>query len=145
MTNRTSIERNCHLEVTHVNNSSTTHHNDRRYTRRFLAYLIDWCCSCYSLENSPVALLEVLFCSTLFRFEISVCCHVNFIYSHTNTLCVCVRALGLCFWHNPSSAPPNQAPVPGSRQSPCALIIHVCLCVCASTCACENVSFKWRI
>ena len=40
MTNRTSIERNCHLEVTHVNNSSTTHHNDRRYTRRLLAYLL---------------------------------------------------------------------------------------------------------
>ena len=37
-----------------------------------------------------------------------------------------------------SSAPPNQAPVPGCRHSSCVLIIHVCLCVCASVYACEN-------
>jgi len=31
-----------------------------------------------------------------------------------------------------SSAPPNQAPVPGCRHSSCVLIMHVCLSVCAS-------------
>jgi len=41
-----------------------------------------------------------------------------------------------------SSAPLNQAPVPGCRYSSCVLNIHVCLCVCASVCACENVYVK---
>jgi len=31
-----------------------------------------------------------------------------------------------------SSTPLNQAPVPGCRHSSCVLIVHVCLCVCAS-------------
>jgi len=41
-----------------------------------------------------------------------------------------------------SSTPLNQAPVPSCRHtddSSCVLIIHVCLCVCASVYACENV------
>ena len=38
-----------------------------------------------------------------------------------------------------SSAPLKQAPVPGCCHSSCVLIVHVCLCVCASVCACENV------
>ena len=38
-----------------------------------------------------------------------------------------------------SSAPPNQFPLPDSRHLTCVLIIHVCLCVCAYVCACENV------
>ena len=38
-----------------------------------------------------------------------------------------------------SSTPPNQVPVPGCRYSSCVLIMHVCLCVCASICACEKV------
>jgi len=33
----------------------------------------------------------------------------------------------------------NQAPVPGCLHFSCVLIVHVCLCVCASVCACENV------
>jgi len=33
----------------------------------------------------------------------------------------------------------NQAPVPGCHHSSCVLTIHVCLCVCASVCVCENV------
>ena len=44
---------------------------------------------------------------------------------------------GLC--QSLSSAPLNQAPVPVCHHSSCLLIVHVCLCVCASVCACENV------
>jgi len=40
----------------------------------------------------------------------------------------------------PTSAPSNQAPVPGSRHSSCAPIMHVCLFVCAYICACVNVN-----
>ena len=42
-------------------------------------------------------------------------------------------------YKTPSSASPDQAPVPGCRHSSCVLIIHVCLCVRASVCACEFV------
>ena len=41
-----------------------------------------------------------------------------------------------------SSAPLNQTPVPGCRHSSCVLIVHVCVCACASVCACENVYVK---
>jgi len=44
-----------------------------------------------------------------------------------------------------SSTAPNQAPVPGCCHSSCVLIIHVCLCVCASVCARENVQIEWSI
>ena len=49
-------------------------------------------------------------------------------------LLVCARSLT-----KPSSAPLNKAPVSGCRHSSCVLILHVCLCVCASVCAYENV------
>ena len=39
-----------------------------------------------------------------------------------------------------SSVPLNQAPVSGCRHFSCVLIIHVCLCVCASVCAWKQ---KW--
>ena len=43
-------------------------------------------------------------------------------------LCVCKA---LVFNKQLSSAPSNQSPVPGCRQSSsCALILHVCWCVC---------------
>jgi len=59
---------------------------------------------------------------------------VNISFFEHFFLCVCARSLtGL------SSAPLNQAPVPDCRHSSCVLIVHVCLCVCASVCACENV------
>ena len=38
-----------------------------------------------------------------------------------------------------SSAPLNQSPVSDCHYSSLVLIIHVCLCVCASICACANV------
>ena len=50
-------------------------------------------------------------------------------------LCVCVQAL----WQSLPSAPLNQAPVTSCRYSSCVLIVYVCLCVCASVCACKNV------
>jgi len=33
----------------------------------------------------------------------------------------------------------NQVPVPGCLHSSRVPIVYVCLCVCASVCACENV------
>ena len=50
-------------------------------------------------------------------------------------VCVCVQGLSQSL----SSASLNQAPVSGCLHSSCVLIVHVCLCVCASVCACENV------
>ena len=41
-----------------------------------------------------------------------------------------------------SSAPLNRAPVSGCRHVSCVRITQVCLCVCASVCACENVWIK---
>ena len=55
-------------------------------------------------------------------------------------LCMCKvsnKAFLLCA--RSLTKPLNQAPVPGCRHSSCVLIVHVCLCVCASVCACENV------
>jgi len=50
---------------------------------------------------------------------------------------------GACFAnmsHQKSSATPSdQAPVPGSRHSSCALITHVCMRACAYKCTCVNV------
>ena len=84
-----------------------------------------------SSRNSLVALLQALCAHSKFTFEISVLLTIFF---------ACVQA----FVSNKylSSATPNQAPVPGCRHSSCVLIIHVCFCVCASVCACENVYVK---
>ena len=90
------------------------------------AVTIDWCCFYYFLRNSLVALLEALFARIFFRFEISVC-WIFFFFARPVS------------YKTPSSAPPDQAPVPGCRHSFCVLIIHVCLCVRAYICACENV------
>jgi len=86
---------------------------------RALAWAYDWCCFYYSIKNSLVALTKARFARTFF-LDLR-CADIFYV-------------LGL------SSAPPNsiQAPVPGCRHSSCLLIIHVCLCLCASTCACEN-------
>jgi len=47
----------------------------------------------------------------------------------------------LCVFARPVSltTPPSQAPVPGFVHYACTLIIHACLCVCASICTCEKV------
>jgi len=91
---------------------------------------IDWCCFYYFVRNSLVALLEAL-CARIFFFRF-----VNIFF--------CL----FFFWvqgllQSLSTAHINQAPVPGCRHSSCVLIVHVCLCVCASVCSCENVWVKW--
>jgi len=84
----------------------------------------DWCCFYYFVRNSLVALLEAL-CARIISFRFV---NIGFV-SDFFFLCVCVcKAASL-----------NQAPVPGCLHSSCVLIVHVCLCVCASVCACQNV------
>jgi len=93
-------------------------------------FFIDWCCFYYFVRNSLVALLEAL-CARIFCFgfvNIGVFPDISFL--------VCKAFVSN---KNLSPAPLNQAPVPGCRHSSCVLIVHVCLCVCASVCACENV------
>jgi len=97
---------------------------------------IDWGCFYYSIRNSLVALLEALFARIFFRFKKPVCWHFFSPF-------LCARPLSLT--KNISSAPHNRAPVPGCCNSRCVLIMRVCLCVCASVCACDNVYLKWSI
>jgi len=82
-------------------------------------------------------------CSNLFTIEFSMCCQLFF----SCYACVCCSPLSLTEtnFKKESSDPSNQAPVPSSRHSSCALIIHVCLCVCAYICACVTVQRKWSI
>jgi len=96
----------------------------------------DLCCFYYFVRNSLVALLEALG-ARMFPWDswISVFSwQFFFVY-------VCKVSL----YQSLSSVALNQAPVPGCRHSSCVLIVHVCLCVCASVCACENVLVKWWI
>ena len=88
--------------------------------------LIDWCCFYYFLRNSLVALLEALFARNFLDLRYR-CAEFLFFFARPFSYKI------------PSSASPDQAPVPGCRHSSCVLIIHVCLCVRASICACENV------
>ena len=95
-----------------------------------LPALIDWCCFYYFVRNSLVALLKAL-CARIFFFRFV---NIGFV-SGFFVWCLCVQGLSQSL----SSASLNQAPVPGCLHSCCVLIVHVCLCVCASVCACENV------
>ena len=91
--------------------------------------MLDWCCFYFFVRNSLVALLEFL-CARIFSLDswISVFPDIFF-------LCVCMVS--------------NKAflPLLSTRllclvvaiHSSSVLIVHVCLCVCASVCACENV------
>ena len=88
---------------------------------------VDWCCFYYFLRNSLVALLEALFARIF--LDLRYRCAEIYIYFFFRPVS----------YKPPSSASPDQAPVPGCRHSSCVLIIHVCLCVRASMCACENV------
>ena len=94
---------------------------------------IDWCCFYHFVTNCLVALLEAL-CSRIFFFGfMNIGCFLT-LFSPLFFVCkVFVSNKSL------SSAPLNQAPVPGCPHSSCVLIVHVCLRVCASVCACENV------
>jgi len=92
----------------------------------FLVIVIDWCCFYYFLRNSLVALLEALF-AWIF---------IDLRYRCVEFLIFFARPVS---YKAPSSASPDQAPVPGCRHASCVLIIHVCLCVRASICACENI------
>jgi len=89
--------------------------------------LIDWCCFYYFVRNSLVALLEAL-CARIFSWDSWISgfsWHFFF---------------GVCKVSNKAFLPPLL-----SRHRSlvvaisCVLIVHVCLCVCASVCACENV------
>jgi len=77
-----------------------------------------------------------IMCSNLFFRFVNICFLLTL--SPPPFSCVCKAFVAN---NSLSSAPLNQtvAPVPGCRHSSCVLIIHVCLCVCASVCACENV------
>ena len=89
---------------------------------------VDWCCFYYSVRNRVVALLEALRARIFsFRF-LNIGGFLTFCF-------LCVQGLQRTF----VSASLNQVPVPGCQHSSCVLIVHVCLCVCASVCACENV------
>jgi len=85
----------------------------------------DSCCFYYFLRNSLVALLEALFARIF--LDLRYRCAENFIFFRPVS------------YKTPSSASLDQAPVPGCHHSSCVLIIHVCLCVRASMCVCENV------
>ena len=88
----------------------------------------------YFIRNSLVALLEALCVEFLLQLR-----EYQFfpdIFPFFLFLSVCKAFVSS---NSLSSAPLNQAPVPGCRYSSCVLIIHVCLCVHASVCARENV------
>jgi len=89
---------------------------------------IDWCCFYYFGRNSLVALAGSSMCLNLFFRFVNISFFLTFFF-------VCVQGLQQSL----SSAPLNQAPVPGCRHSSSVLIVHVCLCVCTSVCAYENV------
>jgi len=98
---------------------------------------IDWCCFFDFVRSNLLALLEAL-CARIFFFQdswISGFPDISFSF-FSFSLCVCKAFVSKKSF---SSARLNQAPVPGCRHSSCVLIIHVCLRVCASVCACENV------
>jgi len=86
----------------------------------------DWRCFYYFVRNSLVALLEAL-CARIFSLDLWILGFSDFFF------------FGVCKVSNNSSAPLKQAPVPGRRHSSCVLIVHVCLCVCASVCARGNM------
>jgi len=100
---------------------------------------IDWCCFYYFVLNSLIALLEAL-CARILFFSIRE--YRFFLSIFFPPLDLFVRK---AFVSNRriSSALLNQAPVPGCRHFPCVLIIHVCLRMCDSVCAYENVLVKW--
>ena len=101
----------------------------------FVCFFLSWVLSLIDvafiifLRNSLVALLEALFARIF--LDLRYRCAEIYIY-----IFFFARPVS---YKTPSSASPNQAPVPGCRHSSCVLIIHVCLCVRASICACENV------
>jgi len=55
-------------------------------------------------------------------------------------VCVCARALSQTKIVFRPSKRKTPVTVPGFRHSSCALFTYVCLCVCASPCACESAS-----
>jgi len=99
----------------------------------FLQARFDWCCFYYFLRNSSVALLEALFARIFLDLRYQCADFFWFFFARPVS------------YKTPCSASPGQAPVPGCHHSSCVLIIHVCLCVRASICACENVQVKWQI
>jgi len=93
-------------------------------------YRWDWCCF---MHNSLVVAGSSI-CLNLFRFEFSMCFQ-SFI---NMCACVCARPLSPT---KSTSAHSNQALVPASCPSSCAVIIHVCLCMYAYVCTCVHM---WR-
>jgi len=104
----------------------------------------NWCCCSYLIKNSPVALLEALFARIFLRSSWGQACHDLFLFSinayartrHTHkrvwaertefklTRVFYFRLTRLC------------CSVSSSCYSSCALIIHMCLRVCAHIIAC---------